>query len=143
MVNLNKLHDLIYAKADKLFKQYNPCNIHLDERNQLVCNNPKYNYDKPNQQLWLWNSLCCCGCEHLGGNGCTTKCLGCKIGLCYNEGRYAITKYAFSHCCEILKLNKVFRKKLTKLVRIANKYKLVKLRSTKTDLKSLQFLFPM
>lgn len=143
MINLNKLHDLIYDKADELFKQYNPCNIHIDERKQLVCNNPKYNYDKPNQQLQFWNSLCCTGCRYLGDSGCTVKCLGCKVGLCYTESRYIITGEAFNKCCETLKINKIFRKKLRRLIRIANKYKLVKLHSTKTNLKSLQFLFPM
>ena len=143
MINLSKLHDLIYAKADRLFKQYNPCNIHIDKRKQLVCNNPKYDHNKPNQQLQFWNSLCCIGCEYLGNNGCTTKCLGCKVGLCCTESRYWITEDAFDDCCETLKVNKVFRKKLQRLAHVANKYKLVKLHSTKTDLKSLQFLFPM
>ena len=143
MINLSKLHDLIYVKADKLFKQYNPCDIHIDKRKQLVCNNPKYNHDKPNQQLQFWNSLCCVGCKYLGDSGCTTKCLGCKVGLCHNDSRYRITKDSFRDCCKILKVNKVFRKKLLRLSRIANKYELVKLHSTRADLKSLQFLFPI
>lgn len=143
MVNLSKLYDLIYAKADRLFKQYNPCNIHIDKRGQLVCNNPKYSYNRPGQQLQFWNSLCCVGCKYLGNDGCTTKCLGCKVGLCRTESRYYISEEAFSQCCETLKVDKVFRKKLHKLAIIANKYKLVKLHSTKTDIKSLQFLFPV
>lgn len=144
MINLSKLHDLIYAKADRLFKQYNPCNIHIDKRKQLVCNNPKYSNDKPNQQLQFWNnSLCCVGCKYLSDSGCTVKCLGCKVGLCRSESRSRVTEQAFHQCCETLKVNKVFRKKLSRLVKIANKYKLVKLHSTKADLKSLQFLFPM
>ncbi len=143
MINLNKLHDLIYDKADKLFKQYNPCNIHIDERKQLVCNNPRYNHNKPNQQLQFWNSLCCVSCKYLSDNGCTVKCLGCKVGLCRTTSRYKITKGAFYECCKILKANTIFSKKLRRLSKIANKYKLVKLHSTKTDLKTLQFLFPM
>lgn len=143
MINLDKLHDLIYTKANRLFKKYNPCNIHIDKRKQLVCNNPRYSYDKPNQQLQFWNDLCCGGCKYLGDNGCTTKCLGCKVGLCRTGDRYEITEGAFDSCCKILKVNEVFRKKLHRLAKIANKYKLVKLHSAKTDLKALQFLFPV
>lgn len=40
-------------------------------------------------------------------------------------------------------VDKVFRKKLHRLAMIANKYRLVKLHSTKTDLKSFQYLFLM
>lgn len=29
MINREKLYDLLYNKADRLFKQYNPCNIHV------------------------------------------------------------------------------------------------------------------
>ena len=143
MINLSKLYNLIYAKADRLFKQYNPCNIHIDKRKQLVCNNPRYNHDKPNQQLHFWNSLCCVGCEHLGDNGCSIKYLGCKVALCHTGSRHSITKDAFYQCCKMLKVNKVFLKKLRRLAKIANKYKLVKLHSTKADLKAFQFLFPM
>lgn len=59
---LSILHDVIYDRVDRLFKEYNLCNI----------NNGKC----------LEGDFCCSGCTHLGPDGCTVKSLACKLSIC-------------------------------------------------------------
>ena len=77
--DLSVIYDRVYNIADRLFKKYNPCNIHT-EGDKVICNGG----DKPS------NTLCCYECSpdcglrsiHYWDNGCTIKCLGCKLFLC-------------------------------------------------------------
>lgn len=61
------IYDALYAMADQLIKKHNPCQIHKDISGKVHC---------------LRSSPCCGGCGFLGPDGCTTKCLGCKLSLC-------------------------------------------------------------
>ena len=125
-MNREKLYDLIYAKADKLFKQYNPCNIRI-ENNVLLCNTYD-DIDNPKPQL------CCGGCEYIRLFGCTVKCLACKIGFCYEDICFPMHHQLFLykkkslHTCN--KCNG-FYKKLCKLKKIADRYDLLEIRTAK------------
>lgn len=69
----SKKYDELYNKADKLFKKYNPCQI--------------------KNGRCIVGDKCCCGseykkvsyffkCKYLKKNGCSTKCLACKVHIC-------------------------------------------------------------
>ena len=74
-INRSKLYNLIYKKADKIFKQHNPCNIKHTDGN-TTCSNIMYNPIR-------YNTLCCGYCDSkYWDNGCTIKCLKCKLYLC-------------------------------------------------------------
>lgn len=60
-------------------------------------------------------SWCCNGCPHLGPNGCTVKALGCSLWLCGNANS---------------KADKA-GKRLKKLARIADHYKIYLARASK------------
>lgn len=82
---LSALYDRIYDIADRLFKKYNPCNIRMTRADNTYClyHSPRYRRsvtysDSPNK-------LCCRGCEHWL-NGCTVKCLRCKLFICCSAG---------------------------------------------------------
>lgn len=64
------LYDFLYIVADQLIKIYNPCQIHKDATGEVRCANRSY-------------GPCCDSCRFLGPNGCTTKCLLCKLWLCW------------------------------------------------------------
>lgn len=113
MINRSKLYDLIYDKADKLFKKYNPCNIHK-ENGITVCNRYKNK-----------NELCCVGCEHLGFWGCTVRSLGCKLGQCLDEDYDTIPN---------IKRFKVFCNKMEKLRRLSWRYGLQSIRMSKEQI---------
>lgn len=103
-MNRSKLYDLVYDKADKLFKEYNPCKIQC-KKEGLTC----IKYKKAHKKCML----CCAGCKkHWSNKGCTIKCLYCKLYIC---GAVA-NKY---------KANTTFRKRLYKLCKIASKYVLL------------------
>lgn len=78
--DLSDLHDRIYNEADKLIKEYNPCNIHKLSNGRLSCADNPDGYDR--------NMLCCSACNEPGDgighwdNGCTVECLACKLFLC-------------------------------------------------------------
>ena len=78
---LSALYDRICDIADRLFKKYNPCNIHTENK-KVYC-------------VWYYKNkgssrLCCGGCgeyperdtNHWSKIGCTTKCLACKFYVC-------------------------------------------------------------
>ena len=69
---LSALYDRIYDIADRLFKKYDPCNIHIVERGI------GYNSRKTSTEY----GLCCGGCKYLSKDGCTVKCLPCKLHIC-------------------------------------------------------------
>jgi len=129
MINRWKLYDLIYNKADKLFEEYNPCNIRVKD-NVLICNN-KYMCKK------YGKDLCCSGCRYLGEKGCTIKCLSCKVGMCW-EGHTCETMFKkdLSH----INIPKVFIHKIDRLKRIAYKYQLSFTRTSKEDVFAKQLI---
>lgn len=71
---LSELYDRIYDIADRLFKKYNPCNIQVKD-DKVKCINNHYNCNHLCCQYW---SDCCKHWE----NGCTVKCLACKLFVC-------------------------------------------------------------
>ena len=119
-MNREKLYDLIYAKADKLFKQYNPCNIRMEQPDLfakdkiLMCK--KYQYE--NQQ----NGLCCKRCRYLRSNGCAVKCVGCKTGFCVSSVYMGEALEYFDDCAKQLDVNPLMKKQLRKLHKLAYKY---------------------
>ena len=126
MINREKLYDLIYDKADKLLKQYNPCNIYTNTNGVLVCNNA-------NMCSEGGEKLCCFQC-HYWSNGCTVKCLGCKVSLCNIPSRAYHQKFQFDGDCLTINTSTLFKVKMWKLIRIAMKYKLFFLHATKEEL---------
>lgn len=62
------------------------------------------------------NKLCCKGCEYLSKEGCTIKCLACKLCFCKGTNDF----HSISN-------------KLYKLRRIAQKYDLYHPRTSKKD----------
>jgi len=91
ITELSALYDRLYDIADRLFKKHNPCKIHT-KNGKLYCINHNEHW---NATLYL----CCYGCidrwengeqrgNHWSENGCTTKCLSCKLYLCgYAKGK--------------------------------------------------------
>ena len=77
---LSALYDRIYDIADRLIKKHNPCNIHK-RGDKVICAG----------KTDPCKTLCCYECSPLCGlssnnyweNGCTVKCLGCKLFLCW------------------------------------------------------------
>jgi len=90
--NLSELYDYYYDELNKLFKEYNPCDIHKDKNGDIVCRGIK---DKSNYEWDKHNILCCafCNCNYNTkthkydkghwDNGCTIKSLACKAFACY------------------------------------------------------------
>jgi len=72
MINREKLYDLIYEKADRLFKEYNPCEIGKNIFGKSCCRKSE--------------NFCCRGCRHLSDDGCTVRSLACKLCLCCGSG---------------------------------------------------------
>ena len=97
---LSALYDRIYDIADRLFKKYNPCEICIKD-NKTKCINKHYNCNHLCCQWWTDR------CKHWD-NGCTVKCLACKLFACYT--------------IEESKRQVNFIKTLYKLRRIANKH---------------------
>jgi len=61
-VQLKKIYYDLCDMADKAFEEAgDPCNT----QKEFTC------------------SDCCEGCKYLSEDGCTTKCLGCKLYACY------------------------------------------------------------
>lgn len=61
------LYDFCYSVGDMLIKLHNPCKICKLPNGEVIC---------------TVSEPCCFGCEYLGPEGCTTKCLVCKLSLC-------------------------------------------------------------
>jgi len=108
---------MIYTKADRLLKQYNPCNIHIDiTTNKLVCNN---------KCMCIKNGekLCCKQCKHLKTNGCTIKSLGCKVGGCFEGHSWDTMNRRLR-----LNLSPEFIKQMDRLMCITDKYNINQIR---------------
>ena len=72
IIELSALYDRVYDIADRLFKKYNPCNIHTI-KGGICCTSRKTNNAF---------GLCCGGCKHISKTGCTVRCLPCKLFIC-------------------------------------------------------------
>ncbi len=75
-MNLKRLsakYDCLYEKADKLFKEHNPC-LFID--GLCICNR------KVSTKRQRHSGGCCGGCKYVGSKGCTVKSLGCKLFVC-------------------------------------------------------------
>lgn len=103
--DLSAIYDRIYNIADRLFKKYNPCNIYIKE-DKVTC----IGKTDPCKALCCYKCSPFCGLSghHYWDNGCTVKCLGCKLFLCWPA------KKKFP----------ALSKKLYKLCSIADKYEL-------------------
>ena len=100
--HLSLLYDTLYNEADKVFKEYNPCEINSDgicKHNRKCCNGKKTGVI----------------CKYLGDNGCTIRCLSCKLWTCKT----------------LNKSNPEIREMLEPLNKIAKLNELVKFRTTK------------
>ena len=106
VAELSALYDRIYDIADRLFKKYNPCNIHT-KNGRLYCISHNEHWNPTHH-------LCCGGCidnctlygGHWSKGGCTTKCLPCKLYLCdYAQGKnrqffhqlHRLKQFAYKH----------------------------------------------
>lgn len=95
-----KLHDRLYNYADKITKEYNPCKIENGKCARI--------------------SICCGGCKYLTKDGCSTKCLWCKLWLC----DYLLKKPEYHPLIS----------KLRKIEKVANRKGLLVERGSKEDL---------
>lgn len=79
------LYDFLYITADLLIKIYSPCHIYKDATGKVHCANLSH------------HGPCCNSCGFLGPNGCTTKCLSCKLWLCWatEDGHVRLCKVLF------------------------------------------------
>jgi len=85
---MSALYDRIYNIADRLIKKHNPCGIQIKD-NKVVC---RFTTHKKDTEFFKYGyygteKLCCVHCNagskgHWGKNGCTTKCLACKLFWC-------------------------------------------------------------
>lgn len=98
---LSALYDRIYDIADRLFKKHNPCKIYIEDKH-IFCK-----YHQKGIPLANGYYLCCSSCIHCSKNGCSVKCLACKLHMC--------------HCDTNLY---VFAKRLDRLIKIACNYRL-------------------
>lgn len=108
---LSVIYDRIYDIADRLFKKYNPCNIHTTKTGVVVCNKHSDKIHNKYAQREYNEFLCCSTCKYLSISGCTIKCLPCKLFLC-SWFYYDNSKYDY----------KDFKAKLKRLRDIATKY---------------------
>lgn len=69
------LYDFLYTIGDQLIKTHNPCQIQKDAAGGVRCLSETMSAGTD-------RSLCCTNCRFLEPNGCTTRCLGCKLSLC-------------------------------------------------------------
>ena len=93
---LSAIYDRIYDIADRLIKKHNPCNIRITKKG-ICCEHEYYNG---------YSRLCCGGCDFWSENGCTVKCLACKLLICWSTR------------------NNIVKDRLEKLRAIAHKYDL-------------------
>lgn len=75
-INKSKVYDSIYADAERLFKQYDPCKH--DQAEGRCIGYPK---DTSRRADNAWCN-CCHGCKWLSKHGCRVKSLSCKLWTC-------------------------------------------------------------
>ena len=74
-----KQYSQIYAEADAIIKERNPCGIRSEADGRVSCNRTRHD---PHYERNGKSELCCTNCKHLGPQGCTVESLGCKLGAC-------------------------------------------------------------
>lgn len=67
-MNKEELYDLLCGLLDCYFTAFDPCRIHIGKDGCFTCEG---------------KTVCCGDCKYLGPDGCTIKCLGCKLYICY------------------------------------------------------------
>jgi len=78
MKEWEELYDRVYAVADSLIKRYDPCRVEKVGKG-VICADRGRSYLKFESAR---NVTCCECCVYLGPNGCTVKCISCKLFLC-------------------------------------------------------------
>lgn len=84
---LSVKYNRLYKEADKLFKEYNPCQF---KDSSCV---------QDRRDGGIGKNGCCYSCEYLGPDGCKVKAIGCKLFFCW----------------EAAEKNKEFTEKLTQV----------------------------
>lgn len=95
-----KLHDRLYDYANKIIKEYDPCKIENGKCARI--------------------RICCGGCKYLTKDGCSIKCLWCKLWLC----DYLLKKPEYWPLIS----------KLRKIEKVASRKKILIERGSKEDL---------
>ena len=67
------IYDFLYLLADTSIKRADPCNIHATDTGEIVC---------------MRGRPCCNSCRYLRDNGCTIRCLRCKLYICGGVGEH-------------------------------------------------------
>lgn len=85
-------YDALYYLADLMLKKHRPCQIEQVEPKDSKAPTPHNNIlCLAGKEIHMSRGTCCCPCEYLSVNGCTTKALGCKLFLC--DYIHSIEKY--------------------------------------------------
>ena len=122
-LKISKLYDLIWIKADKLIRKYNPCDIQHMYGLSVVCNNDYMVKSRGSK-------LCCGGCKWLSHDGCTVKSVGCKVGTCWvDESWRVVTKRDL--CNKDIPIT--FIRQMDRLCKIAKRYRIYGARKSKEE----------
>lgn len=86
---VSESYDRFYEEADRLFREYNPCQFEngkcifnrwcediYKKQGLKLCGSPSSKYTDSNGCCSAYN------CKYLGPEGCTIKALGCKLFVC-------------------------------------------------------------
>ena len=133
-MNISKLYDLIWIKADKLIRRYNPCEIQQmygtsivtgrGYKASVVCNNT-YMVETRGSKL------CCGGCKWLDKDiGCTVKSVGCKVGTCWVDTSW---EHIRETDLRLANLPDEFVYPMDRLREIAKRYRIYGIRKSKEE----------
>lgn len=109
------MYDFLYTIGDQLIKTYNPCQIQKDADGEVNCLEERLREERLRDRTD--KTLCCTTCKFLGPSGCTTRCLGCKLGLCSVAQEANLELYKILH----------------KMLRVAYKYDMGIIRTSKEE----------
>lgn len=92
-----KVYDALYYLADLMLEKYRPCQIEQVEPKDgfkrtvfdVICTRGRRYVGRYANESD--RGTCCGGCKYLSIDGCTVRCLGCKLFLC--DYILGITKY--------------------------------------------------
>ncbi len=83
---ISQEYDEAYSKAQELINEHNPCKIVPYGEDGVTC--AAEDIERASgENIWMGSAqttgqVCCHHCQHHSSNGCTVKCLGCKVSLC-------------------------------------------------------------